>query len=126
MGAPASIPVLIADDEAAIAEIVATVVSEAGDAPRVAPNGRAALALARRDPPALVITDLMMPLLDGAGLIAALRAEAAAAGRAAPPVILLTAAGPGAARAAGADAVLAKPFDLAALEGLLGRFLGAP
>jgi CheY-like chemotaxis protein len=126
VGAPASIPVLIADDEAAIAELVATVVREAGDAPRVAPNGCAALALARRDPPALVITDLMMPLLDGAGLIAALRAEAAAAGRAAPPVILLTAAGPEPARAAGADAVLAKPFDLAALEGLLGRFLGAP
>lgn len=123
MGAPATTLVLIVDDEAPIADFVATIVGESGYGTRVAPNGHEALELARREPPALVITDLMMPLLDGAGLISALRADAAAAGRPAPPVILMTAAGPEAAHTAGADAVLPKPFDLVRLKTLLQRFL---
>jgi len=110
--------VLVADDEAQIAAVVAEVIADMGHRVHVAANGRHALELARARWPALVVTDLMMPVLDGAGLIAALRAEAAG-GWPAPAVILMTAAGPG----AGADAVLAKPFDLAALEGLVARLL---
>jgi CheY-like chemotaxis protein len=37
----------------------------------------------------------------------------------------MTAAGPEQARLAGADAVLRKPFNVACLEALLGRFLPA-
>ena len=42
------------------------------------------------------------------------------------PVILMTAVTPSQARAAGADAVLYKPFDLDTLEALLRRFLDDP
>jgi len=115
--------VLIAEDERSIASLVAEVVAQAGYTPLVAMNGRQALDLAREQWPALVITDLMMPYLDGAALTAALRAEADARGVAAPPIVLMTAASLQYARAAGADAVLRKPFNLAELEALLRRFL---
>jgi CheY-like chemotaxis protein len=116
--------VLIAEDEGPIAEVVSYVVEDAGYTPMVVADGRQALDVARAHWPALVITDLMMPRVNGAELIAALRAEAALdTRRLRPPVILITAAGATQAQAAGADAVLHKPFDLAELEDLLSRFL---
>jgi len=71
-----------------------------------------------------VVTDLMMPLLDGSGMARALRAEAEARGRAMPPIILMTASHPSYAAQVGADALLQKPFSLDDLEELLHRFLG--
>lgn len=121
--AAGAVLILIAEDERPIAEVVAAVVADAGYEPVVAAHGRQALELARERWPGLVITDLMMPHLDGAGLIGALGEEAAARGRTRPPVILMTAAGPRQAREAGADAVLRKPFDLDALEELIRRLL---
>ena len=118
--------VLIAEDERAIAEIVRVVVEDAGYRPVLAAHGRQALDMARIEHPALVVTDLMMPHMTGAELIAALRADAAPDGGVRAPVILMTAVNPSQARAAGADAVLYKPFDLDALEALLRRFLDAP
>lgn len=115
--------VLVAEDEAPIAEIVAAVVEEVAGQPVLAAHGREALHLARQRRPVLVITDLMMPHLNGAELIAALRADAAAGGYPTPPIILMTAAGPGPAAEAGADAILRKPFNLDDLEALLRRFL---
>lgn len=117
--------ILIAEDEPAIAEVLTVVVADAGYEPLLAGHGQRALELARARWPALVITDLMMPHLDGAELIAALKDEAAARGWRRPPVILLTAAGQRQARAAGADAVLSKPFDLDTLEDLMRRLLAA-
>ena len=84
--------VLIAEDEKSIADVVEQVVEDAGYRPLVALHGRQALALARDRWPALLITDLMMPHLNGADLIGALHAEAAATCRVVPPAILMTAA----------------------------------
>ena len=122
-GGPGPPLVLIAEDERPIAAILRAVVADAGYEPAVATHGRQALELARERWPALVITDLMMPYLGGDELIAALRTEAEARGRAAPPVILMTAAGLHRAHLAGADAVLRKPFDLDDLETVLRRLL---
>lgn len=118
--------VLIVDDDKPIADFVAAVVAQAGYTPLVATRGEQALELARAQWPALLITDLMLPFMNGDALIAALRAAAAATGHAAPPVVLMTAASPRHAQAAGAEEILRKPFDLAELEALLGRFLGPP
>jgi two-component system chemotaxis response regulator CheY len=124
LGPPRSTPpVLIAEDEEPIAEVLALIVESMGHTPLLAAHGKQALELARQQRPALVITDLMMPQMDGVALIAALRADAAAQDRAAPPIIAMTAAGARRARDAGADAVLSKPFDLDELETLLRRFL---
>ena len=116
--------VLIAEDEEPIAELIAYVVRDAGYTPLVANHGRQALEVARERWPALVIADLMMPYLSGADLVAALSTEAGANGRARPPIILVTGAGRSQARAAGADVVLYKPFEVADLDALLHRFLG--
>jgi DNA-binding response OmpR family regulator len=116
--------VLIVDDDKPIADFVAAVVAEAGYTPVVATRGQQALQLARAQWPALLITDLMLPFMSGAALIAALQAAGAAAGRPTPFVIAMTAAGLRAARAVDADAILFKPFDLDDLEALLKRFLG--
>ncbi|HWE62995.1 MAG TPA: response regulator [Chloroflexota bacterium] len=110
---------MIAEDDQPIATVIAALVEDMGHTPLVARNGGQALAMAREQQPALLITDLMMPVLDGAGLIAALRAEHADG----VPVILLTAAPRAQAQAAGADVVLPKPFDLIALEELISEIL---
>ena len=115
--------VLIVEDDPPIADLIAAVVEVAGYQALVANHGRQGLDLARLRRPALVLTDLMLPYLTGKELIAALHADAHAAGRPPTPVIVLTAAGIRAARESGADALLTKPFDLADLEGLLHRFL---
>ncbi|NES12189.1 MULTISPECIES: PAS domain S-box protein [Micromonospora] len=84
---------------------------------RAAADGRAALADLRADPPDLVLADVMMPVLDGFGLLAAVRADPATAHL---PVVLLSArAGPEAAvegLAAGADDYLVKPFSASELR----------
>lgn len=118
--------VLIAEDEEPIAEAIAFLVQDNGYTPLIASNGRQALALARERHPALVITDLMMPYLDGDELIKALHADAAADQHAPPRTILLSAAGLRRMQHAGADAILPKPFELEDMERLLRRFLGQP
>ena len=119
--------ILIAEDEEPIAEALAMIIEDAGyEAPLQATNGELAQALVRTHRPALIITDLMMPLMDGAELIAAVRADAALDSHAPPPIVLMTAAGMRRAREAQADALLRKPFDLSEVEALLLRFLGPP
>jgi two-component system, OmpR family, response regulator VicR len=116
--------VLIAEDEEPIAEALAMIAEDAGYAAMIATHGQQALDMARARRPALVITDLMMPYLDGQELIAALRADASRNHDNPPPIILMTAAGPRRAGRADADVVLRKPFNVADVEALLERFLG--
>ena len=107
--------VLVADDNADMRRHLATVLGSRWDVV-VAGDGRQALELARRCRPDLLITDVMMPELDGFGLIGAIRADA---GLASLPVIMLSArAGQeavGGGLAAGADHYLVKPFTSADL-----------
>jgi signal transduction histidine kinase/DNA-binding response OmpR family regulator len=75
-------------------------------------DGRAALEAIRREPPALVITDAMMPGLDGFGLLKALRDAPDTRGI---PVLMLSARAGEEARIeglqAGADDYIVKPFS---------------
>ena len=57
--------VLVVDDESSIAELIGEVLDTAGYRVLQASNGRAALAIAFREHPALVLTDRMMPEIDG-------------------------------------------------------------
>lgn len=118
--------VLIAEDEQPIADALAMIVADAGYTPLLASQGKQALELARERHPALILTDLMMPLLDGAQLIAAIRADAELDNHRPPPIILMTAGGVRRALEINADALLKKPFDVAEVEALLRRFLGPP
>ena len=69
------ISILVVDDERSIAELLAELLEGTGYDVFVASNGRTALAIARREHPALVLTDLMMPGLDGAEFVRRLRAS---------------------------------------------------
>ncbi len=115
--------ILIADDEEPIVELLATFVQDLGYSPLVAQNGQQALDLAHERWPALIITDLMMPVLSGADLILALREEASAQGKLPPPIIVLTAGSSRAARNLPVEAVLLKPFDLQQVERTIRRLL---
>lgn len=115
--------VLIAEDEQPIAEVLALIVEDAGYEPMIAAHGKAALKLIQSSRPALVITDLMMPYLDGRSFITQLRAEAERAGWPPIPVILMTAADLAYAYTCGADAVLAKPFSIQDVERVMHQLL---
>lgn len=75
-------------------------------------DGLDALELARADPPDLVLTDVMMPRLDGFGLLRAMRADPTTVG---VPVLMLSARageeGVTEGLEAGADDYLVKPFS---------------
>jgi len=77
-----------------------------------APNGAKGLELARKHRPTVIVTDLMMPELDGFGLARALRADPSTRHI---PIVMLTARGDVGDRIEGLDsgvnAYLAKPFS---------------
>ena len=114
--------VIVADDNADMRAHLTRLLRSTAEILAVA-DGRAALELALAAPPDLVLTDVMMPRLDGFELLAALRADDRTA---AVPVILLSArAGEEAKReglVAGADDYLVKPFTG---QELLARVTGA-
>jgi PAS domain S-box-containing protein len=103
--------VLVADDNADMRQYVARLLA-AQYAVDAAPDGEAALAAARERPPDLVLADVMMPRLDGFGLLHALRADPRTDDI---PVILLSARAGEESRVegmeAGADDYLVKPFS---------------
>ncbi len=103
--------VLLADDNADMRHYLVRLLAERY-AVKATADGAAALAAARERPPDLVLTDVMMPQLDGFGLLRELRAD--------PrthfvPVIMLSARSGEESRVegmeAGADDYLIKPFS---------------
>ena len=115
-------PVLVVDDDEDIREVLTTCLGLEGYAVRVASDGLEALSrLADQPAPALVLLDLMMPRLDGAGFLARSAGPGWPAGT---RVVVMTAkvAVPGhVAGDARVTATLKKPLDLDALLGLLSR-----
>ncbi|MDF2458521.1 MAG: putative Multi-sensor hybrid histidine kinase, partial [Nitrospira sp.] len=103
--------VLLADDNADMREYVSRLLRGRFEVQAVA-DGQAALESARANPPDLVLTDVMMPKLDGFGLLRALREHPATA---AIPIIMLSARAGEESRVegvqAGADDYLIKPFS---------------
>jgi two-component system response regulator ResD len=105
--------VLVVDDDHTVAEVVASYLRGAGLEPRHAADGAAALELAGRWQPDLVVLDLMLPGLDGLEVCQRLRS--ARDGQHPLPVIMLTALGEESDRVlgleTGADDYVTKPFS---------------
>ena len=108
--------VLIADDNTDMREYLARLLGSAGYQVEAVTDGQHALDAIRVAVPDLVVSDVMMPRLDGLALVAALRTDPRTA---AVPVLLLSArAGQEASiegLQAGADDYLVKPFAAAEL-----------
>ena len=112
-------PVLVVDDEPDIRFLLRTTLELAGYGVVEAAHGEEALEQVRHSPPQLVVTDQMMPRMNGAELIERLRADGSTK---AIPIVMIS--GTRGIRA-GADALLAKPFDPSELvvlvDGLTGK-----
>jgi signal transduction histidine kinase/DNA-binding response OmpR family regulator len=115
--------IVLADDNADMRDYVSRLLAPFYDVIAVA-DGEEALRAARDQRPDLVLTDVMMPKLDGFGLLSAMRADPATASI---PLIMLSARAGEEARVegleAGADDYLVKPFSarelLARVSGML-------
>jgi CheY-like chemotaxis protein len=116
------IKVLLVDDERCLLEALSYLLSEEGFQVATAFNGREALDLLATAPADVVISDIMMPVMDGWQLLEALRGSP---GTRDIPVILMTAA-PG--HVGGNDSgmrVLRKPFGMDVLLNEIRRVLPA-
>lgn len=124
VGHPTGPSILVAEDEPDIRANLQRLLRLEGYRVSVVADGRAALAALQAQRPDLLLTDAMMPELDGETLLRLLRAEARYASL---PVLLLTARADtedhGRALQAGASAVVTKPFQrtvlLDCIRGLL-------
>ncbi|HEY8358805.1 MAG TPA: ATP-binding protein, partial [Ramlibacter sp.] len=103
--------IVVADDNADMREYIARLLRAHWDVV-TATDGEEALAAIRAHQPDLVLTDVMMPVLDGFGLLRAVRADPALGGLS---VVILSARAGEEARVggleAGADDYLVKPFS---------------
>jgi CheY-like chemotaxis protein len=116
--------ILIAEDEFGLAEVMSQLLADCGHDVDVAVNGEVALVRMAGRLPDIVLVDVMMPLLDGPGLVRRMRADATLRS---VPVVFMTAlpeAIPGDV-AQMAQGVLVKPFTpdalLSAVDGQLSR-----
>ena len=104
--------VMLADDNVDMRDYVRRLLEAEGYQVEAHADGETALEAARSSPPDLLLTDVMMPRLDGFGLLSAIRGDRATAG---VPVIMLSARAGEEARVegldAGADDYLIKPFS---------------
>ncbi len=115
--------VLVVEDEFGIAELLDAVLTEEGYQVATAMNGRDGLELLARERPELILSDYMMPVMDGATLLARIKAEPALQGI---PVVMMSSMPEAAVaeRCVGYAAFLRKPFKLFEVVGLVERLIG--
>ena len=114
--------ILVVDDEFGIGELLEALLEDDGHRVLTAMNGRHGLERVAEARPDLVISDLMMPVMDGAGLLRALRdnpelCHIPFALMCALPELSISD------RISGYDAFLRKPFKLADISALVDRLL---
>ena len=80
--------ILVVDDESNMRFLIRMILEHAGYEVVEAAHGAAALERAKQSPPDLVVTDLMMPVMNGRELIERLRAEPETAGI---PIVVVSA-----------------------------------
>lgn len=114
--------ILIVEDEKPIREFLVTSFQSQGYSVLQAWHGQHALDIvaSAANRPDLVISDVMMPVLGGVELCQTMKGDHRTADI---PIVLMSAAHPRASAEAGADAIIAKPFDLGVLDELVERLL---
>lgn len=120
---PTKRSILIVDDEFGLAEMLREMLRESGYEVTLAINGKLALEILREGRVDLVLTDMMMPVMDGAELATAMRNDDT---HRATPIIMMTSLPTARSQTDRLfDAVLRKPFtpDLL-LETMAGCLAG--
>jgi CheY-like chemotaxis protein len=120
----AAVRVLVVEDDPALRDVLALVLEDEGYVVDTAVHGAAALATVARARPAVVITDLMMPVMDGIALCQALTTDPATD---AIPIVMTSAGSnrPVADRCHFA-AFLPKPINFATLLRVVAALSDAP
>jgi CheY-like chemotaxis protein len=105
--------VLVVDDDPDILEAICDILEAEGYEVARARHGEEALARVEDRRPAVILLDLMMPVMDGVAFAQALRLRPAV--RDVPIVVISADGNPQRAASVGASGYLAKPFDIEAL-----------
>ncbi|HUS16360.1 MAG TPA: response regulator [Chloroflexia bacterium] len=116
--------VLVVDDDPAILEICSDLLQTEGYQVAVATNGQQALNQIHRDPPAVVLMDITMPVMDGVEACRRIKADPATADI---PVVLMSARTNLTRQSqdlVAADALVAKPFDIDHLLNTVADLVG--
>jgi CheY-like chemotaxis protein len=113
--------ILVVEDEPAIAELLQEVLEDEGYRVITAGNGREALARVEELRPDLMLSDIMMPVMDGRTLCRLLHAEPQYR---ALPVVLMSAAVPPPDSDTPHTAFIRKPFQLHELVRTLTTIIG--
>jgi two-component system, chemotaxis family, chemotaxis protein CheY len=120
--------VLVVDDDPDILDAICDILDGEGYRVVRARNGLEALQQLDGERPAIILLDLMMPVMDGLAFAQALRARRL--DQEIPIVVISADGNPQKAAAVGARGYLAKPFDIDALlaqvSGIAGHASGAP
>jgi CheY-like chemotaxis protein len=113
--------ILVVDDEWAIADWLHSLLTDEGYRVLIAANGKRALELLAEYKPDVLLTDVMMPVMDGPALLGALKS----AGSVAFPIVVMSSLPEPAAtqRIDGHAAFLRKPFRESELLHTLHRVL---
>ena len=115
--------VLVVDDDPDMVDAIAMVLEQGHYPSRCAENGKQALVEVERQRPALILLDMLMPVMDGWQFARELRARYGHA----VPIVVVTAAEHVKTRGdeIGADQVLSKPFNVSSLLRIVDRYLPA-
>lgn len=116
--------ILVVDDEFGVAEVLQSVLADAGHEVVTAVNGRQGLELLGKRRPDLVLLDFMMPIMDGPAMLKAMKEDPAY--RNLPAVVMSSL--PESAVVEGGQgmytAFLRKPFKLATVTDVVKSVLG--
>jgi CheY-like chemotaxis protein len=111
--------ILIVDDDPNILRLLRAILRTGGFEVLTAPDATEALAMAERDPPDLIILDLLMPVMSGREFYRELRVRGIQS-----PVMIASAFGARSAQLElGAEASIEKPFDPDYLLEMVSRLL---
>ena len=119
-----SAKILVVDDEPAIRGLVAKIIERAGLEVDTARDGVEAIEMIDRTPYAVIVVDLMMPRIDGFGVIEHVRGSEGPK----PAVIVATAADPVVLRrldATTVHSIIRKPFEIDMLGDLVAAAAGS-
>jgi CheY-like chemotaxis protein len=115
--------ILVVDDEFSVAEVLQSVLADAGHEVVMAVNGRQGLDLLGKRRPDMVLLDFMMPIMDGPAMLKAMKENPAY--RNVPAVVMSSLPESAVAEAARGmyAAFLRKPFKLAAVTDIVKTIL---